>query len=210
MVPTSILRFQPTRVLSLQSVSRQSLELGVDGCTSLERQCHRRALCDIGEARALFIVERAFEMQDAFDAIRLTVAKILQVYAETCEWPVLALGVHTQRDRRARGKSGEDEAEWRRTDVAASGRDRLVADKIVAADANVHRITRFGLPDLRPRQQRPSVAMFAHDILASIGITLPRTSTDRRSPSCTAYAPAPNRAMRRVMAEPPAQLKPCE
>jgi hypothetical protein len=58
--------------------------------------------------------------------------------------PALALGIHLQRDRRACGECGEQEAIRRRARVATAERGRLVGYDGVMADADRLRIRRAG------------------------------------------------------------------
>src|SRR5689334_17057511 len=135
----------------------------IDRGTRFQRQCHRRALGNIGHARALFAIKAAIQLQSALDTEALAFAKILQIDGKTRERPILPLGVHAKRDRRAGGQSRQNKSERRGALVAAARRHRLVADQRMMTCADVHAVAGFGLFRRDARDQQAFITMFAHD-----------------------------------------------
>src|SRR5262249_22315349 len=89
---------------------------------ALQGQRHRRAFGDLGHA-LLLVVAGAVDGEDALDVLLLALAHEVHVGLHRRYRPLLALGVHAQRDHRAGGERRRQQVVGTRPDIlAAQGR----------------------------------------------------------------------------------------
>ena len=106
------------------------------------------AVGDLGEAGALRVVERAVEGERAAEPVDVALlrfavgavlgveAVVLDVDGDAGERPLLAVGVHPQRHRRARPERRAEEVVGRRPLVRPADLRRLVGDEAVLPDGD--------------------------------------------------------------------------
>jgi hypothetical protein len=115
---------------------------------------HGTALGDLRKPYALVVCQRPRDLERALDLIEtywpilalLLVgrmrAAMVEPHDHALERPLLSVGVHAERDRRASAEGGEDEIVRRGSLVGAAGFERFVRDERVASGIDAHTVSR--------------------------------------------------------------------